>query len=411
MNKRTSLLAGPALLLIASGLALTAAAQTTSADYKGPIVITKGGTYSGNFQSMDPGTAAIEIATSEPVIIENANIRSKGPLIRSRYDKADVTVRNVHGEALNPGLPATSRMHPGYFLHLEEFRNAVVENNEMVGTAGMYFRKFLGSPSKGQTVKILRNRALNIDGRYSDGPDKFSDTGFYRVQFVQFNDLKNLVNAEIAWNEIVNQPGKSRVEEVINMYGASGTPGSRISIHDNYIQGAYPTRPATDKYGGGGMMLGDGGSSTRAGAVAYIQAFKNQVVSTSNQGIAIVAGHDISAYDNRVISSGLLPDGTPIASQNVGLIVWDMYKDIRHGTFFNNVMRNNIVGWAKPLRSPTAQNTAWFPNCAIGSGTSNQCTGNRVMDGPITREMEAAEFTLWQNKVKAANVELGPIQR
>ncbi len=407
MKHPTFRAAAPALLLAASLLA-TARAQSGALTYSDPIRITKGGTYSGNFQSMDPGTAAIEIATSEPVIIENANIRSKGPLIRSRYDKADVTVRNVHGEALNPGLPATSRMHPGYFLHLEEFRNAVVENNEMVGTAGMYFRKFLGSPSKGQTVKILRNRALNIDGRYSDGPDRFSDTGFYRVQFVQFNDLKHLIGAEIAWNEVVNTPGQSRPEEVINMFSASGTEQSPIDIHDNYIQGAFPTQAATGRYGGGGMMLGDGQSSTKDGAVAYITAHDNQVIGTTNEGIAILAGHDIRAFNNRVIASGYLPDGTPIQAQNVGLMLWDMYGDTRNGTFYNNAITNNVVGWARPLTSKTAQNPSWFPGCAA-KDLGNACSGNRTVAGPITEDSEAAERSLWLNKVAGAGVVLGPV--
>ncbi|MEF2278518.1 hypothetical protein V3W47_09395 [Deinococcus sp. YIM 134068] len=378
-------------------------AQTAEIKYSGPLVITKGGTYRGNWESLDPGTPAVGIMTNEPVVIEYSNIRSRGPLIRSRYRRANVTVRHTRGVGLNPGLPASARQTPGYFLHLEDFESATVENNEMVGTSGMYFHKYLGSRAKGQTVRIVRNRARNIDGRYSDGPNSFSDTGFYRVQFAQFNDVKNISRAEIAWNEIINEPGKSRVEEVINMYVSSGTPASPIAIHDNYIQGAYPTRAATAKFGGGGIMLGDGSASTREGASAYLRAYRNQIVGTSNQGIAIAAGHNIEAYDNRVISSGLLPDGTPIASQNVGIYVWDLHGDQRRQTFFNNSMRNNVVGWARPLQSPTAQNPFWFPHCA-------RCAGNTRLPGPITLETEAQEYTRWQQKVRAANVTLGPGQ-
>ena len=35
--------------------------------YSGPIVITSGGTYSGNWQSTSPGTAAVTIKTTSPV--------------------------------------------------------------------------------------------------------------------------------------------------------------------------------------------------------------------------------------------------------------------------------------------------------------------------------------------------------
>ena len=375
-------------------------AQGAALTYSGPITITKGGTYTGNWQSLDPEKAAVTISTSEPVIIQNANIQSRGALIRSRYAKANVTVRNTRGVGLNPGLPASDRAAPGYFLHLEEFQSAVVENNELVGTAGIYLRKYLGDAAKGQTVRILRNRALNIDGRYSDGPTGFSDTGYARVQFVQFNDVRHIAGAQIAWNEIINEPGKSRVEEVINMYVSSGTAQSPVLIHDNYIQGAYPNVPTAATYGGGGIMLGDGASSNKEDAAAYLQAYNNQVISTTNQGIAIAAGHDIAAYNNRVISSGLLPDGTPIPAQNVGVYVWDLHGDRARGTFYNNSMRGNVVGWARPMRSPTASNDFWFPHCT-------DCTGNTSVRAPITRAMEAQEFGRWQEKLRSSQVVVG----
>lgn len=353
----------PALSRSHLGLALLAAvllgtsAQQTPAEitYDGPIKIRKGGTYRGNWRSLDPKTPAIDIATREPVIIEYSNVQGRGTLIHSAYDRANITIRNTRGVALNPGRPVGEKRSPGRFLLAEEFESAVIENNEMIGTSGMYFRKFLGDPSRGQTIKILRNRARNIDGRYSDGENRFSSTKFHLVQFVQFNDIRDVPDIEIAWNEVINEPGKSRVEENINMYGARGTAQSPISIHDNYIQGAYAVRPTTDKkYAGGGLMLGDGSSSTAEGAVGFIRAFHNQVVSTSNQGIAIAAGHDVEAYENRVISSGYLPGGKTIAAQNVGIYVWDVHRNKRHNTFYNNVVRDNLVGWAKPLVSPTS---------------------------------------------------------
>jgi hypothetical protein len=395
-------------LLVTVLLGTSAQQQSSTLTYEGPIVIRKGGTYRGNWQSLDPNKAVIDIATREPVIIEYSNLQGRGTLIRSAYDRANVTVRHTRGVALNPNLPASAKRTPGRFLSLDEFESAVVENNELIGTSGMYFRKYLGDPGEGQTIRIVRNRARNIDGRYSDGENRFSDTGFYRVQFVQFNEVRDIAGAEIAWNEVINEPGKSRVEENINMYASRGTASSPISINNNYVQGAYPARPATDKYSGGGLMLADGGSKDAAGAVGFVQAFRNQIVGTSNQGIAIAAGNNVEAFENRVISSGYLPDGVPIASQNVGVYVWDMQGNKRYGTFYNNVIRDNLVSWARPLDSRTAQHPTWFPDCAKNAAGKSLCTGNRVLPSPPTLQMEKQEYARWQKKVRDARVVLGP---
>ncbi|GBF06213.1 glycosyl hydrolase family 98 [Deinococcus aerius] len=396
-------------LVLVAALVLGTSAQQSPTDltYDGPITIRKGGTYRGNWRSLDPNKPAIDIATREPVIIEYSNVEGRGTLIHSAFDRANVTIRNTRGVALNPNLPASAKRAPGRFLNMEEFESAVVENNELIGTSGMYFRKYVGDPERGQTIKVLRNRALNIDGRYSDGEDQFSSTGYKLVQFVQFNDIKDIQGAEVAWNEVINEPGKSRVEEVINMYGSRGTASSRISIHDNYIQGAYPVHPGTDKYAGGGLMMGDGGSKTKEGAGGYIIAYRNQIVSTSNQGIAIASGNNIEVFENRVISSGYLPNGTPIAAQNVGMYVWDTAGNKQHGTFYNNLMRDNLVGWARPLKSPTAQNPLWLPDCATTTSGQSRCTGNRVLPGPITLQMERQEYERWQDKLRDADIVVG----
>jgi hypothetical protein len=396
-------------------LAQSAASSAASLKYNGPIVIRRGGTYRGNWQSLDPKVAAIDIATRERVIIEYSNIRSRGPLIRSAYDRANVVVRHTRGVALNPGRPLAEYRYPGRFLQLEEFESAVVENNEMIGTSGMYFRDYRGNAARGQTVKIRRNRARNIDGRYSTGPNTFSQDRARLVQFVQFNGVRALAGAEIAWNEVINEPGKSRPEENISIYVSSGTAASPILIHNNYIQGAYPANPTARPYSGGGMMLGDGGAKDLRNAAGFVRAYRNVIVGTSNQGIAVSAGHDIQVFQNRVMSSGYLPDGRPIPSQNVGIYIWDLNGDRKRGTFFNNSARDNLVGWQKPLQGRTATNNVWFPDCPAvwrqGNRTVPGCGGNRSVPGRVTQTMERQEYASWLARVKAAGLELGPRPR
>ena len=156
----------------------------------------------------------------------------------------------------------------------------MLENNYMEGTSGIYLYDYRGNGSDSQTVKVVRNKALNIDGRYSDGNGGYqSGPGdHYAVQFFQINGAWNLSGAEVAWNEVINEPGKSRVEDNVSIFSSSGTATSPFQIHNNYIQGAYPADPYNDAdYSGGGIMLSDVGAS-------YIRAFGNQIVSTANYG-------------------------------------------------------------------------------------------------------------------------------
>lgn len=379
--------------------------------YSGPITIRRGGIYRGNWQSLDPRVAAVTIRTSQPVVIENSNIRSKGTLILSAFEKARVTVRRTRGVALNPGRALKEYRYPGRFLHLEEFSSAVVENNELVGTSGMYFRDYRGFPERGDTVKIRRNRARNIDGRYSTGPNTFSKDQVRLVQFVQFNGVYRIRGAEIAWNEVINEPGKSRPEENISIYLSHGTPDSPILIHNNYIQGAYPANPASRTYSGGGMMLGDGGADSLRNAAGHVRAYRNVIIGTSNQGIAVSAGHDIKIFENRVMSSGYMPDARVIPAQNVGIYVWDMNGDRKRGTFFNISVRNNLVGWSTPLRGRNATNNFWFPDCPAvwrrNGKTTPGCGANRSVPGRVTQAMERQEYANWLARVKKAGIRVG----
>ena len=109
----------------------------------------------------------------------------------------------------------------------------------MTGTSGIYIYNYKGDHSAGQTVKILNNVANNIDGRFSDGHGGFS-VNSEDVQFFQSNAAHGLSGAEIAWNQVINTPGQSRVEDNISIYDSSGTAGNPIAIHDNFIQVLIP---------------------------------------------------------------------------------------------------------------------------------------------------------------------------
>lgn len=360
--------------------------------YQSPITITKGGTYRGNWQSLNANVAAVTIKTSEPVIIENSKVRGRGHLIQIFKGSTNVTVRNTYGYGLNPKV--VGRI-PGRFLDIDMPVNIVVENCYMQSTSGIS----LYNGSANQSVKIRYNRVRNIDGRKSDGKDGFI-AEFDWSQFVQLNQMRHVRGVEIAWNEVINEPYKSRVEDNISIYRSSGTSSSPILIHNNYIQGGYPANPARDEYSGGGIMLGDGSSSTISDAVGFVWAYNNHVVSTTNYGIAISAGHNNKFYNNRIISSGLLPNGTRLAAQNVGSYIWDINGDIFKGTFHNNFAHDNTIGWFGPNG---ARNDMWLPGCESG-----KCKNNKSLPNPISRHTEEAEFQIWLKKVASNKVVIGP---
>jgi parallel beta-helix repeat protein len=330
----------------------------------------------------------VRVATREPVVIENATIRSRGHLIEAPGE-ADLTVRNTVGVGLNPN---DSGRYVGRFLWARHFRRVVIENCTLDHTAGIYLYGYKGDHSPGQTFKILRNRSRNIDGRYSDGKGGYQEKA-YLVQFFQTHALHDLGGGEVAWNQMINEPGKSAVEDNINLFDTTGTAASPVMIHDNYVQGAYPANPLATEYSGGGILLSDYGS-------AYVVAHDNQVVSTTNYGIAISSGHDNRIYNNRVVSAGRLPDGRPIPAQNVGVYIWNMKTRGTTGddTFARNGGHGNVVGWAKG----EGMNHWWTPDAEAGLWKENQ-----MMAGPITAETEAGEWKLWQEKVKRAGVRVG----
>ena len=372
--------------------------QLMHVGWRGPIVITHGGIYSGHWQSLDPNTPAVRIATSQPVIILNATIVSASDCISNVTDGVNLTVVGTTASALNPNVAGKS---PGRFVSVENFDRIDLENNTLLGTSGIYLGYYHGNHATSMSVKVLRNSAVNIDGRHSDGLGGFlsGPDDCDMVQFCQLAYVSGLPGVQIAWNQVINLPRQSRVEDNISIYKSSGTPASPILIHDNYIQGAYPADPATQDYSGGGIMLADGqGDAKPADDPAYVLAYNNQIVSTTNYGIAISSGHDSSFFDNRIVSSGLLPNGAWIPAQNTGAYVWNSDAD---PSFTNNSATGNVVGWMHlDGTNQISRNDWWLPNA---SGPQN----NVSLPNPITSQTEQAEYQLWLVKLKQSGIRIG----
>jgi hypothetical protein len=367
-----------------------------------PIVITQGGTYTGNWQSTDAKTPAVTVATAAPVTIENAHIRSVGGLIKTSVAGANLTVRNSLGVALNAAVKGQPN---GVFLEVTSPARLDVESNYIENAqGGVIVHGYAGSQDGEQTIVIRSNRARNMNGLLSDGNGGYlAGEGASRSQarFIQFDSLQSVPGVDVGWNEVVNYPGLSLVADNIDVYRSGGTANRPLEIHDTYIQGAYPYR-AQDAYDGGGIKTDAKAGDSAQEVPAFNSIHDNQVVGTVNYGIQFAAGHDNVASNNRVISSGLLADGTKIAAQDVGLAD----GSVGNAKVYNNTMHDNLVGW-----------TCWKSSCApegyrkdqfFPASPADYSTNSVLATRQITFDMENNEYQIWLDKMSAAGITVGP---
>ncbi len=384
----------------------TVASSIGNIQWSGPITITQGGTYSGNWKSTNPNTAAVTISTTEPVIIQNSYVTGPADLINDPDYGNNLTVKNVIGIGVNPNVSGQ-----GYGLFVDaqnsvllDVENCYFENVQF----GVYLRGYTGNRNGTQTITILNNRGRNILGVESNGNNGTlaGESKWKWAHAFQLSGAYGVPGIRIAWNEIVNYPSQSLVNENINMFDSGGTSSSPALIHDNYVQGAYAYNPAVDSYNGGGFTTDGTASDTAQTATAFNNIYNNQFIDTVNMGIEIGTGHDNAAYNNRVISAGLLPNGTQIPAQNVGLTLYDVYGNIANGSMYNNNMYNNTVGWmcwAARCAWDGYRNDEWFPLNSSYYGTNQSISAN-----PITLAMESTEYQTWLAKISSNNMVVGP---
>ena len=402
------------------GLACACLAAASPVFAGGPLVISHGGTYRGEWTSDDPNTPAIRIVTKEPVVIEGSTVRGRGKLIDADHGDADVIVRDVHGIGLNPNVPDRAA---GRFFTGEEVARVVIEHCQLDGTAGIYI--YRTSPAvKDAEITVRCNAVRDIDGRFSDGHEGYRDfnirkrlsdgrteEGMDYVQFLQLNGVAGLARGEIAWNHVVNEPGVSRVEDNISLYETSGRPGAPLRVHDNCVVGAYTIDPSRRDvtaggwqedwaYSGGGIMLGDGPGKTLATASGFLACENNVVLSTGNYGIGVAGGHDIRVTGNRVLGSGRLTDGRTVLTQNVGIYVWDIAKGrLREPpTCFAVSGSGNTVGWWNA--ADAKRNDWWVPQATTWAD-------NVRFAGPLMPDQETTEQAQWLLRAKAAGITVG----
>ena len=373
---------------------LGAACQSAPAGTPGtqPLVIRRGGIYTGTYRSLDSSVPCISIETTEPVTLRGCVLTGAGDLIRATAGEATLTVIGCRGV----GLPQSAdQTRAGRFLEVNAARSVLVEHNYLEQTSGILIYQWSGDGSARQTLTVRYNSAKNIDGRYRDG-------GSTKVSFVQLNGVPNLPNVEIAWNQVINEPNQSLVEDNVNIFNSGGTRTSPLRLHDNYIQGAYPYPATSPTYTGSGITM-DGDGEAALSTTAYVEAYRNQVVSTCNAAMNIAAGHNNHFHDNRLVTSGYLPNGEKLVANFAAAAVWNYYK--RPATvFYSNRLTNNVVGfvhWGGTSPYPNRQD--------LSPDACGPCTGTVHLPNPISLQTEQAEWARWQQKLRQHHIQPGPV--
>ncbi|RZK24663.1 MAG: T9SS type A sorting domain-containing protein [Hymenobacter sp.] len=370
------------------GLPLPGQAQTVS--YSAPIVITQGGTYTGNYQSLSSGTPCVRVTTNDPVVLTGCTFSGAGNLVEAT-EGVNLTIRNCTGQGLTPSIDGQA---PGRFVDSYKAKNLVIEHNSFTQTSGILINRWSAGQA-GQTLTVRYNRVRNIDGRWRNGGSTLSS-------FLQLNTVTQLAGVDIAYNEVINTADQSLVEDNINLYNSSGTAQSAIHVHDNFVRGAYPYPATATSYSGTGMTT-DGDGNTLALAAGYIEADHNQFVGTGNAAMNLAAGHDIYYHDNRAVTSGTLPDGRRFNAGYAALGIFNYYNQLSN-IFFNNRMENNTVGYVR-----WGSNAPYQDRQDLSPGACATCTGTISLPNPITTATEDAEATLWQQKLQQAGITVGPI--
>ncbi|TAG25107.1 MAG: hypothetical protein EAZ37_13960 [Burkholderiales bacterium] len=384
-------------------------------------MITKGGTYSGNWDNTGTGErdAAIKIETSQPVIIENSYIRSSKYGVDSRAWNTTVTLRNIYAYAVNPNIAGQRK---ACFVNMEEFNSVTMENNWIegfqCGLRAMNFDPNTKANRSGQVVNVRFNQVRNVDGRESDGNGGYRFANSRMGQAFGLNSVNRGI-ADIAWNEIINLPFQSETEDVISTYSSGGTAAKPMQIRFNYVQGAYHSDVAAAvSYSGVVINLGDcefnknnPSAYPNIEACEHVHAFNNRVVSFSNKGIDIIGGRNMKAYNNRAVSAQRASDGTIIgATSRHGLGYWNIYENPH---WANNLMYDN---YSKVVSSKGEASGTWFGPADISFNALNY-KNNTVIgtneqykpaSNPATRADEQAEYTAWKVEVTSSGIALGP---
>jgi hypothetical protein len=393
------------VVIVGAASPLRAQECATGATFTGPITITVGGTYTGNWRSQNPSTPAVNVATTQPVTIVNSRVMGPGDLVFAGT-RINLTIRESCFVGTNPNVAGQAK---GHAVHTHQAARVVIEHCDFdgVGGYGIWIQQYLGDFSPDNPIGLRYNRFHNVDGRASDGRGGYLTASTdLKPHAIILQDVNGLPGIEIAWNQIVNEPYESRVEDSINIYDSSGTRAAPMQIHNNYIQGGWPADPANGAAYTGAAFVTDGRFQTDpALTTGFLKVHDNHAVGFGNTGLAIALGHDIEVYANRAFSSGQLAGGANYSTPYGGGILHFNYQNNPPGVFGNNSVHDNVSGFRRSRNGAWERADYYFGAPAAIAGNNTPWIAATAI--APTRVDEAGELLLWNQKLAAAGVTVG----
>jgi hypothetical protein len=177
----------------------------------------------------------------------------------------------------------------------------------------------------------------------------------------QFDNVTGAGNV-IRGNYAINEYGRSRPEDVINLFQSRGEEQSPILVEDNYVTGDPVKGSEGKSENGSGIMLADGGG-------AHQVCRRNVVISAGQVGIGVAGGSFIRVEDNLIY-------GGKSNVSNVGLYVWNQSKQPSSHVAFSR----NRVQWTYK----EGEENSWWN----GGGVQNvEQDGNQLADSTLVASL------------------------
>ncbi|MDQ6815023.1 MAG: hypothetical protein M3040_14910, partial [Bacteroidota bacterium] len=165
--------------------------------FQGPLIITSGGRYTGNYKSSDSKIPTISIYTTEPVELTDCLIVGAGDLVKC----VEATNLNIHHNRFY-GLAPNENEQWGRVINDYRPRTLLFEHNFVEHTGGILLDHKDTAANAVINVSIRYNIIRNTDKRKADL------TGGEERSAIQFNTVAKVLG-EISWNQFENLPNRS----------------------------------------------------------------------------------------------------------------------------------------------------------------------------------------------------------